>query len=104
MRPHRTRRILALLIAAASPSTALAISGGSLALKSTGSNVINQNGYVGTYITLAAPATVTLTVNAQSASGGGATPHMNIVVDDSVTGFDVGTSAGGNAFCTYGAE
>src|SRR5689334_3311901 len=44
------------------------VNGTSLVLKSTNSNVINTNGYVGTYITLAAPGTVSLSVSAFAAS------------------------------------
>src|SRR5215216_4306954 len=90
-------RVLALLAAATGgPATGAwaqtTVTGNSLALRSTGSNVINQNGYVGTYVTLAAPGSVTLSVNAQSAAGATAAPHMNIVVDDSSVGFDVANS------------
>src|SRR5881398_258016 len=97
------RRILPHLLAAAAtatvfcpslaPAQTTTIGGSSLALKSTNSNVINTNGYVGTYITLAAPGTVSLSVNAVAASGAAATPHMNIVVDDSCSGFNVGTTS-----------
>src|SRR5881396_153328 len=84
-------------IAAAQTTT----SGPSLALKSSGSNVINANGFVGTYITLASPGTVSLSVNAIAAVGATASPHMNIVVDDSSAGFDVGTSSGNYATSVF---
>src|SRR5690349_17785618 len=98
----RRRTLLGLLLAPAVtaalyPSLAAAqtttLNGGSLALRSTNSNVINVNGYVGTYITLAAPGTVGLSVNAVASSGAAAAPHMNIVVDDSSAGFNVGTTS-----------
>lgn len=69
------------------------LGGSSLAFKSAGSNVMTQNGYVGTYITLAAPGTVSLSVNAQAASGSGVVPHLNIVVNDSISGWNTTTTA-----------
>jgi GH35 family endo-1,4-beta-xylanase len=67
--------------------------GSSLSLRSggttSGSDVtLSDNGYVGTYITLSNPGPVTLTVDASGTADAGA-PHMNIVVADSSTGFDV---------------
>src|SRR4051812_37586202 len=84
-----------LLLASAPASSAqtTTIGGAGLALKSAGSNVLNQNGYLGTYITLPRAGTVTFTVNALSAASAGATPHMNLVVDDSRSGFDVATTS-----------
>jgi GH35 family endo-1,4-beta-xylanase len=77
--------------AARSQTTTL---GSNLALKSsTGGGVgdwtINRDGYVGTYINLAAPGTVTIGVNASGMSSGGIDPHMNIVIADTKAGFDV---------------
>jgi GH35 family endo-1,4-beta-xylanase len=91
-------RFLRDLLAAALAATALApcahaISGASLALKSTGSGAsdwtLQRNGYVGTYIHLAAPGSVTVNVNAAGASSGGVDPRMNIVIADAKASFDV---------------
>src|SRR6185369_17415613 len=96
----KRRRAMTLLAAAAVAALPTAvgfaqttINGNNLAMRSSGalsgatSWSLSQNGYVGTYLTLASPGSVTMSVNAQSAAGGGASPHMNIVVDDSSTGF-----------------
>jgi GH35 family endo-1,4-beta-xylanase len=75
-------------------SRALAISGASMAYRSSGSSssgdwTLNENGYVGTYVTLPAAGNVTFSVNASGVSDGGSSPRMNIVVDDFAAGFDV---------------
>jgi GH35 family endo-1,4-beta-xylanase len=76
---------------------AWAISGNALALNSGSVNStsaqLDSNGYAGTYITLAAPGAVTLTVNAQGQSFNGIAPHLNLVVDDASMGWDVGAAA-----------
>lgn len=81
---------LTLLSSAASAQT---ITGGALSHRSTGSGVNNwtltNNGYVGTYITLAQPGPITLTVNASGASNDATSPKMNIVVADTKAAFDV---------------
>lgn len=68
------------------------IDGDTLTMRSSGFNpggtddwTLNENGYVGTYITLASPGMVTIDVEASGAQ----TPHMNIVLDDTKAGFDV---------------
>jgi GH35 family endo-1,4-beta-xylanase len=76
---------------------AWAVTGSALALNS-GTDAGNtaslvNNGYAGTYITLGAPGSVTVTVNAQGISSGGVNPHMNLVVNDTVMGWDVGAGA-----------
>src|SRR5690242_6821907 len=74
-------------------SPAQTISGSSLSYRSTGSGAgnwtLSDNGYVGSYFTLAAPGQVTLNVNASGASTDAVLPHMNIVVADTKAGFYV---------------
>ncbi|HKQ75976.1 MAG TPA: endo-1,4-beta-xylanase [Blastocatellia bacterium] len=79
------------------------INGGSFALRSGGSPsgddwVLNANGYVGTYITLDAPGTVILNVTASGFTDDATSPRMNIVVNDSVAGWDV--ASGFNNYST----
>lgn len=95
--------LLRILIAAAAVAAAVAaclaapcahaITGASLALRSTGSGAtdwtLQRDGYVGTYINLAAPGTVTVNVNAAGVASGGVDPRMNIVIADTKAGFDV---------------
>jgi GH35 family endo-1,4-beta-xylanase len=50
---------------------------------------LSENGYVGTYFTLAAPGAVTLTVKASGSTTDAVNPHMNIVVADAKASFDV---------------
>jgi GH35 family endo-1,4-beta-xylanase len=80
---------------------AYAISGSALQLNSgtvAGSAAqLNNNGYAGTYITLAEKGDVTVTVNATGTSFGGVDPHMNIVIADTRSGFDV-MSGGGTSY------
>ena len=90
---------LFVLVAAANAAAQTTTTNGSaLALRSTGviaGNTVRleQNGYVGTYVTLAAPGSITLSVNAAGQAAGGAAPRMNVVVGDARYGFDVGASA-----------
>jgi len=58
--------------------------------------VLNTNGYVGTYFTLASPTTVTLTVNARSQTSDATQPELGIAVDNSLTQFSVGSGGFGN--------
>ncbi len=91
--------VLGFLIAANVQSTAVAqtIPGSSLALKSRGSGTANwtldRNGYVGTYINVPSPGSVTIDVNASGAAAGGIDPHMNLVIADAKAGFDVASAA-----------
>jgi GH35 family endo-1,4-beta-xylanase len=83
-----------MLACAAAPRLALGISGGSLALKSSGGNqgggwTLNDNGYVGTYIDLPAAGEVTIAVEAAGQAFNGVAPRMNVVVADAAAGFDV---------------
>src|SRR5687768_7373487 len=102
----RTPRILLLsfgalgltLGAGAAAARAQSISGSAAALRSGGttaggSHTLTENGYVGTYLTLSAPATVNFSVSAHGAFAGGAAPRMNLVVNDAKFGWDVGASA-----------
>ena len=77
----------------AAPATSQTITGSSLSYRSSGSGSGNwtlcENGYVGTYITLASPGAVTLTVNASGSTTDATLPHMNLVVADTNVGFDV---------------
>jgi len=51
---------------------------------------LSENGYVGTYFTLAAPGPVTVGVDASGATTDAVDPHMNIVIADTKAGFNVG--------------
>ena len=79
----------------ASPASAQTLSGSSLSHRSNGSGsdnwTLDENGYVGTYITLAAPGQVTLSVDAAGSTTDAVAPHMNIVVADTKAGFEVGS-------------
>src|SRR6476659_6320280 len=75
-------------------SRADAIPGSSLAYRSSGSSssgdwTLNENGYVGTFITLPTAGNVTLSADASGVIDGGSSPRMNMVVDDFAAGFDV---------------
>jgi GH35 family endo-1,4-beta-xylanase len=81
-------------LAALPGQLACAIDGSSLALRSFGSASgvdwnLTENGYVGTYITLATPGNVTIELSAAGLNGGGADPRMNVVVGDQMAAFDV---------------
>ncbi len=70
-------------------------SGSSLSHRSSGSGsgnwTLSENGYVGTYFTLAQPGPVTLTASASGATNDAVAPRMNFVIADTKAGFDVGT-------------
>jgi GH35 family endo-1,4-beta-xylanase len=92
----RARAVLVVWICAVGVGTACAqttLTGSSLALKSTGSGsgtwTLDRDGYVGTYINVAAPGNVTVRVNANGTASGGIAPHMNLVLADTKAGFDV---------------
>ena len=92
----------AILFAVLLCSTAAAqttVNGNSLAYKSTGSASgsawnLDRNGYVGTYITLASPGTVTIKVNATGTAGSGIAPNVSVAIADSIRGFSVGSTTG----------
>src|SRR5947207_6414577 len=83
---------MAVLIFAA-PVLSQTINGSSLAFRSSGSGsgnwTLSENGYVGTYFSLAAPGSVTLAVNASGTTDDALLPHMNIVIADTKAGFDI---------------
>jgi GH35 family endo-1,4-beta-xylanase len=93
----RRRELIALatiFAALATAAEAPALTGASLALRSNGlsqgsSWVLNDDGYVGTYVTLAAPGDVTIAVQASGTAFNGVAPRMNLAVADTVAGFDV---------------
>jgi GH35 family endo-1,4-beta-xylanase len=77
---------------------AWALNGDALALRSDGTDLgaswrLDNNSYVGTYVNLLNPGPVTVSVNANGTSAGGVDPHMNISIDDTKVGWDVGASA-----------
>ena len=91
------RFVLTAVLCALLADRAWAINGNALVLNS-GSNIgsaarLNDNGYAGTYITLAEQGLVTLRINAQGQSFSGVAPRLNLVVDDSNMGWDVGDTA-----------
>lgn len=75
-------------------TTGAAITANNLVMRSNGSAsgtdwTLVDNGFVGTYITLAAPASVTLNLEAQGVAANGISPRMNLVVNDAKVGWDV---------------
>jgi GH35 family endo-1,4-beta-xylanase len=58
--------------------------------------ILNTNGYVGTYITLPSPGTVTLTASALGLTSDSTLPELGIAVDDSLTKFNVSPGGFGN--------
>ena len=84
---------LPLLVLAPVALAQTTITGSNLSHRSSGSGAgnwtLNENGYVGTYFSLAAPGSVTLTVNASGSTSDAVSPHMNLVVADTNVGFDV---------------
>lgn len=87
------------LISAMWHASGWAINGNALVLRSNGfasggSWTLQDNGYVGTYIDLAEPGEVTISVNASGTQSGGINPRMNIAVADYTAGFDVASSSG----------
>lgn len=94
-------RVVALIFVCVIVATpAWAINGNVLQLNSGGtagtSAQLNGDGYAGSYITLAEPGDVTITVNATGTSAGGLDPRMNFVIADTKVGFDV--AVGSNAY------
>ena len=77
------------------------INGNAVALRSSGSAAgsnwtLANNGYVGTYITLAAPGDVTVSVQASGQAASDVSPRMNIAIADTSAPFDV--TAGLNTY------
>src|SRR5690606_38905750 len=78
------------------------INGSSLALRSSGSASgdgwrLNNNGYVGTYVSLDAPGDVTVSVQASGQASGGVAPRMTLVVGDLKASFDVAAGMSASA-------
>lgn len=89
--------ILWLLLPLMPPLSAWAavLTGSELAMHSSGIGhgtdwTLDSTGYVGTYITLAAPGQVTLSAQAAGNSTDAVLPRMNFVIADTKAGFDVG--------------
>ena len=89
-------RLALALLAALAAKSAWAINGADLAFQSFGAVGatptdwdLTENGYVGTYVTLAAPGDVTIAVNASGQAAGGADSRMNLVIGDQSAPFDV---------------
>ena len=100
MNKHHLRGSAALLAAllASNNVSAAILNASTMAFQSGGtaagsSWTLNTDGYVGTYITLAAPTTVTLSVQASGQPGTGPSPLMGISVDDSTQHFTVTPSS-----------
>jgi GH35 family endo-1,4-beta-xylanase len=91
----KQRNLLACLLTLTIPYATYSqtFSGGSLLHRSSGSGgsswTLSENGYVGTYFSLAAPGPVTLSVNASGITNDAILPRMNLVVADSQAGFDI---------------
>lgn len=95
LREHCLSCLVLLLVAA--PTASQTISGSNLSHRSSGSGTgnwtLSENGYVGTYISLAEPGSVTLSVNAAGSSNDALMPHMNLVIADWKVGFDVASGS-----------
>lgn len=101
------RTILAfivVIVSSASP-VAYAVNGSALVINSgstSGANaVLNNNGFVGSYITLAAPGDVTVTASASGTAFGGINPNMNFVIGDYKAEFVVTPSSFNNYEYTF---
>src|SRR3954465_450292 len=86
--------VFCLMLAARLSAQTTQLNGSSLLYRSTGSAsskawILDRDGYVGTYITLAAPGNVTVSVRAQGTASGGVNPNMNVVLADSQASFNV---------------
>src|SRR5687768_4204711 len=102
MKRRHSYLLVGLMIAGClSTAGAQTINGNALALRSSGSAAggnwtLANNGYVGTYITLAAPGDVTVSVQASGQAASGVTPRMNIAIADTSASFEV--SSGFNTY------
>ncbi|HWP40280.1 MAG TPA: endo-1,4-beta-xylanase, partial [Tepidisphaeraceae bacterium] len=91
--------LLCLSVACAAHAQSGTLSGGAFALRSGGfasgsAWTLDDNGYVGTYITLSGAATVTFQIQAAGNAAGGAPPRLSLAVDDSSTSWNVSPSSG----------
>lgn len=92
--------LLANLLGGAQLMAQISLAGSGMALKSQGSatlsNLAEDSGYVGTYITVpAGGATVNFDINASEGSGS-APPHLNLSIADSNFGFNVNSASATN--------
>ena len=90
---------LCLTLATSVRSQTTQLNGSSLAYRSTGKSsssawTLDRDGYLGTYITLAAPGNVTINVKAEGTASGGVNPNMNVVIADTKAGFTVKPGVG----------
>ncbi len=79
---------------AASAARGQSINGSSLSYRSSGDNsgtdwVLDENGYVGTFFTLASQGSVTLSASASGSTSDAVLPQMSFVVADATVSFDV---------------
>jgi GH35 family endo-1,4-beta-xylanase len=87
--------LLSLVTVVCQATPGWALDANNLAFLSSGFNPsgndwqLDDDGYVGTYVRLASPGDVTISVQANGQASGGINPHMNIVVADSIASFDV---------------
>jgi GH35 family endo-1,4-beta-xylanase len=81
------------------------VNGNTLVVNSGGTSgtnaLLNDNGFVGSYISLPAPGDVTVTVSASGTGFGGVNPHMNFAIGDALVGFDVTPSTFNNYQHTF---
>jgi GH35 family endo-1,4-beta-xylanase len=92
--PMKWILLLLSLVWAASEAGAATLNGSAIALRSSGQSagnawVLDRNGYVGTYITLAQPGNVVIDVQAEGSSN----PNMAVVVADSRASFTIATGS-----------
>ncbi|HEX3357145.1 MAG TPA: endo-1,4-beta-xylanase [Tepidisphaeraceae bacterium] len=86
-----------LILMLCAPAMGEAIDGPALVMRSCGKQaddawVLDANGYAGTYVRLASPGKVEISVDALGHSSGDLKPRMNVVVADNSKSFDVGSA------------
>lgn len=74
------------------------LNGRDLVYRSTGKSfgsawILDRDGYLGTYIMLAAPGKITVKIRAEGMASGGVNPQMNVVIADTRASFDVKSGA-----------
>jgi GH35 family endo-1,4-beta-xylanase len=90
--------VCAVLISCRASEAQTVLNGNSLVLRSSGSAIgnswtLNSNGYVGTYITLAQPGSVTIAVNASGQSASDTFPNMTVSIADYDHSFSVNSAS-----------
>jgi len=100
-RPYRTLKLIAAAVVATSAasvaSAQTSLTGSSIGIKSNSSATLASNGYLGTYLVVpSGGATVNFTINATASAGATPSPHMNLVIADSISGFTVGNTSATN--------